>query len=128
VPNQEGLLGSRPASSWNGLPVMGSYGGILIVEEAYIPSGYIVLLGSGGQGDLQNPVGLREHANAAYRGLRLLPGNQQRYPLIDSYYARGFGTGIRQRGGAAVMMIGGTGTSASYDPPVQYANNGVLVA
>jgi hypothetical protein len=128
VPNQEGLLGSRPASSWNGLPVMGSYGGVLIVEEAYIPSGYIVLLGSGGQGDLQNPVGLREHANPVYRGLRLLPGNQQRYPLIDSYYARGFGTGIRQRGGAAVMMIGGDGTSATYDPPTQYANNGVLVA
>ncbi|MBK8246288.1 MAG: hypothetical protein IPK85_02595 [Gemmatimonadetes bacterium] len=128
VPNEQGLLGSRPGSSWNGLPVIGSYAGILIVEEAYIPSGYMVLLGSGGEGDLQNPVGLREHANPAYRGLRLLPGNQQRYPLIDSYYARAFGTGIRQRGGAAIMMIGGNGTSSTYDPPTQYANNGVLVA
>lgn len=128
VPNAEGLLGSRPQGSWNGLPVIGSYAGILIVEEAYIPSGYMVMLGSGGEGDLQNPVGLREHANPAYRGLRLLPGNQQRYPLIDSYYARAFGTGIRQRGGAAILMLGGDGTSATYDPPAQYANNGVLVA
>ena len=128
VPNEQGLLGSRPGSTWNGLPVIGSYAGILIVEEAYIPSGYMVLLGTGGEGDLQNPVGLREHANPAYRGLRLLPGNQQRYPLIDSYYARAFGTGIRQRGGAAIMMIGGNGTSATYVVPTQYANNGTLVA
>jgi hypothetical protein len=125
VPNADGLLGSRPPSSWNGLPVIGSYAGILIVEEAYIPSGYVVMLGSGGEGDLQNPVGLREHANPAYRGLRLLPGNQQRYPLIDSYYARAFGTGIRQRGGAAIMQIT---TSATYTIPPAYANNGILVA
>jgi hypothetical protein len=50
-------------------------------------------------------VGLREHANPAFRGLRLIPGNQQAYPLIDSYYARAFGTGIRQRGVAAVMKL-----------------------
>jgi hypothetical protein len=124
VPNEAGLLGSRPGSTWNGLPVIGSYAGILIVEEAYIPSGYMLLLGTGGEGDLQNPVGLREHANPAYRGLRLLPGNQQRYPLIDSYYARAFGTGIRQRGGAAIMMIG----AGAYAVPTQYANNGILVA
>lgn len=128
VPNEAGLLGSRPPSSWNGLPVIGSYAGILIVEESYIPAGYMLMLGSGGEGNLQNPVGLREHANPAYRGLRLLPGNQQRYPLIDSYYARAFGTGIRQRGGAAIMMLGGDGTSATYTVPPVYANNGVLAA
>jgi hypothetical protein len=124
VPNSDGLLGTRPQSTWNGLPVVGSYGGILIVEEGYIPSGYVVMLGSGGQGDLQNPVGLREHANPAYRGLRLLPGNQQRYPLIDSYYARAFGTGIRQRGGAVVMQMA---TGSTYTPPASYSNNGLLV-
>jgi hypothetical protein len=124
VPNQQGLIGSgRPQSTWNGLPVIGSYGGILIVEEGYIPSGYMVMLGSGGAGDLQNPVGLREHANPAYRGLRLLPGNQQRYPLIDSYYARAFGTGVRQRGGAVVMQIT---TGTTYTSPPQYSNTGVL--
>lgn len=129
VPNEQGLLGDRPPSTWQGLPVIGSYAGILIVEEQYIPSGYVLMLGSGGEGDLQNPVGLREHANTAYRGLRLIPGNQQAYPLVDSYYARAFGTGIRQRGGACVMMVKeGAGTSAEYEPPEQYARNGVLVA
>lgn len=128
LPSELGLLGSVAPSSWNGLPVIGSYAGVLIVEESYIPPGYTMMLGSGGDGNLQNPVGLREHANAAYRGLRLLPGNQQRYPLIDSYYARGFGTGIRQRGGAVVMMLGGDGTTGTYVVPAQYANDGSLVA
>jgi hypothetical protein len=128
VPNSDGLLGSQPQSSWNGLPVIGSYAGILIVEEGYIPDGYFLMFGTGGDGDLQNIVGLREHANPAYRGLRLLPGNQARYPLVDSYYSRGFGTGIRQRGGAVVMMLGGDGTSATYTAPTKYANNGILVA
>jgi hypothetical protein len=125
VPNADGLLGSQPPTTWNGLPVIGSYAGILIVEEAYVPPGYILMLGTGGAGNLQNPVGLREHANAQYQGLRLIPGNQQRYPLIDSFYSRGFGTGIRQRGGAVVMQLTTNGT---YTTPPQYANNGDLSA
>lgn len=123
VPNAEGLLGDRPPSSWNGMAVVGSYGDILIIEEDYIPTNYMLMLGSGGAGNLQNPVGLREHANTAYRGLRLLPGNNQRYPLVDSYYSRGFGTGVRQRAGAAVMQIKSTGT---YDIPAQYTRGGGL--
>jgi len=122
LPNAEGLLGSQPPSIWNGLPVVGSYADILIVHEDYIPAGYPLLLGSGGNGNLQNPVGLREHANPAYRGLRLLPGNNQAYPLIDSYYARAFGTGVRQRGGAAVLMVG----TGSYVIPPQYIKGGAL--
>lgn len=117
VPNAEGMLGERPPSSWNGLPVVGSYMNVLILEEDYIPEDYVLMYGTGGAGNLQNPVGLREHANAAYRGLRLLPGNNQRYPLVDSYYSRGFGTGIRQRAGAAVMQIKASG---SYDIPTEY--------
>jgi len=123
VPNAEGLLGSRPPNSWNGLAVVGSYGDILIIEEDYIPAGYLLMLGTGGAGNLQNPVGLREHANPAYRGLRLLPGNNQRYPLVDSYYSRGFGTGIRQRAGAAIMQITASG---SYTRPTQYTRGGGL--
>lgn len=117
VPNAEGLLGSRPPTSWRGLPVVGSYGDALIVEEDYTPLNYILTIGTGGSGGLQNPVGLREHANPAYRGLRLLPGNQQRYPLVDSYYARGFGTGIRQRATAVVTQIKASGT---YDRPAAF--------
>lgn len=125
VPNQEGLIGAQPPNTWNGLPVIGSYGGILIVEEDFIPEGYMLMFGTGGAANLRNIVGLREHANAAYRGLRLLPGNQQRYPLVDSYYARGFGTGIRQRGGAVVMQFK-AGASDSYVIPDQYKRGGGL--
>ena len=119
VPNAEGLLGSQPPDSWNGLPVTGSYGDILIIEETYIPDGYYLMFGTGGAGDLQNLVGMREHVRPEYQGLRLLPGNQQRYPLVDSYYSRGFGTGIRQRAGAVVMQIT---ANASYTIPDQYKN------
>lgn len=117
IPNAEGLIGSQPPDSWNGLLVDGSYGDILIIEEPAIPPGYLFMFGSGGAGDLQNIVGLREHEQEAYRGLRLLAGNQQRYPLIDSYYSRSFGTGVRQRAGAAIMQIKASGT---YDIPTKY--------
>jgi len=124
VPNEAGLLGSRPPTSWNGLPVTGSYGDILIIEEPYIPVGYSVLFGTGGEGDLQNLVGLREHANPAYRGLRLIAGNQQRYPLVDSYYARAFGTGVRQRAGAVIMQYSAPG---AYVIPNQYKKGTGLI-
>lgn len=123
VPNAEGLLGDRPADTFRGFQVVGSYASVLIIEEDYIPANYVLMVGSGGAGNLQNPVGLREHANAAYRGLRLLPGNNQRYPLVDSYYSRGFGTGIRQRAGAAIMQVKLSGT---YTIPTQYTRGGGL--
>lgn len=116
VPNAAGLLGTQVAGNWRGLTVVGSYGPALIVQEEYIPAGYVVLLGSGGEAALQNPIGIREHRNQALRGLRLLPGNQTNYPLIDAYYSRGFGTGIRQRGGAVVQQI----TAGAYAIPTMY--------
>lgn len=121
VPNEAGLIGDQPPTTWNGLPVIGSYAGIYIVEEPFIPAGYVAMLASGGALNAQNPVGFREHANPQYRGLRLLPGNQQRYPLIDSFYSRGFGTGMRQRGGAAIMQIT---ANATYTTPPEYENTG----
>lgn len=125
LPNAEGLLGSLPPDNWNGLPVDGSYGDMLLIEEPAIPPGYVLMFGSGGSGDLQNIVGIREHASPAYRGLRLLPGNQQNYPLIDSYYSRGFGTGVRQRAGACVMQIKASG---NYEIPDKYkAGEGLTV-
>lgn len=126
VPNEQGLLGVRPPETWNGLPVIGSYGNILIIEEDYIPPGYPFMFASGGAADAQNLVGFREHANPAYRGLRLLPGNQQRYPLIDSYYSRGFGTGVRQRGAGVVMQLA-LAAVTEYQIPAQYTRGGGLV-
>lgn len=117
VPNQQGLIGTQPPSTWNGLQVIGSYANILVIEEDYIPEKYMLMFATGGDANLQNPVGLREHANPQYRGLRLFPGNQTNYPLIDSYYSRSFGTGIRQRAGAVVMQVTDADT---YTIPAEY--------
>ena len=121
LPNAEGLLGNQPAPTFGGLAVIGSYGFWNIVEEEYIPPGYLLGLGYGGRFNLGNPVGLRQHANPDMQGLRILPGNNQRYPLIDGFYARSFGTGVRQRGGAAIMQIKASG---EYDIPQVYKKGG----
>lgn len=117
TPNPTGLIGERPPSSWNGLTVIGSYNNILIIEEDYIPVNYLLMYGTGGSGNLQNLVGIRQHANAAYQGLRLLPGNQSGYPLVESFYSAGFGTGVRQRAGGTVLQLKASG---AYDIPDQY--------
>ena len=121
LPNAEGLLGNQPAPMFGNLPVIGSYGFWHIVEEEYVPPGYLLGVGYGGAFNLANTVGLRQHANPAMQGLRLIAGNYQRYPLIDGFYARTFGTGIRQRGGAAIMQIKASG---DYDIPEVYKRGG----
>lgn len=121
LPNAEGLLGNQPAPFFGGLPVIGSYGFWNIVEEDYIPAGYLAGFGYGGAFALSNPVGLRQHANPQMQGLRIIAGNQQRYPIVDGFYARSFGTGVRQRGGAAIMQIKASGT---YDIPAIYKRGG----
>lgn len=113
-----GMVGSQVPNQINGLTVIGSYGPCLVVEEDYIPAGYMTIIGTGGRANLNNPVGIREHANAGLRGLRLVKGRDNDYPLVDSFYSRGFGTGIRQRGGAAVMQIT---ANAAYATPAAYA-------
>lgn len=125
LPNAEGLLGNQPAPFFGGLPVIGSYGFWNIVEEDYIPAGYLAGFGYGGAFALSNPVGLRQHANPAMQGLRIIAGNQQRFPIVDGFYARSFGTGVRQRGGAAIMQIKPSG---AYEiPPIYKRGGGYLV-
>jgi hypothetical protein len=121
ITGADGLLGERPPSNWNGLPVQGSYGGALIIEHPLVPANYVLVLASGGLLASTNLVGMREHASAEWKGLRLLPGNQNRYPLIDGFYQRSFGTGIRQRGGAVVIQTKASGT---YDIPTAFTNGG----
>lgn len=122
-----GLLGSLPPDTWNGLRVYGSYEDILLIEEPFIPDGYFLMFGTGGAGNLQNLVGFREHRNPVYRGLRMLPGNDQKYPLIESYYTRAFGTGIRQRAGAVCMQLG-TGAAGAYQVPTVFNRDLALIA
>jgi hypothetical protein len=109
--------GASPPATVFGLPVDGRYGPWLVVVDDLIPAGYMLGFASGGRLSPGNLVGLRGHANAALRGLRLVKGQEPDYPLIDSYYQRGIGTGIRQRGAAVVMQI----TAGAYAIPAAYA-------
>lgn len=109
---------TRPPATLRGLDVVGGYGEMVIVKSEYIPAGYMFAFATGGTANIQNPVAVREHPNAGLRGLRLVKGRTPDYPLIDSFYNRGFGTGVRYRGAGAVMQIT---TNASYTVPATYA-------
>lgn len=116
VPNNGSYVGG-PSGTLKG--EIGTYGPFHIVEEAYVPAGYMAAIATGGQNSLANPIGIREHSNPAYRGLKVIPGQRSDYPLIDSFYRRGLGTGIRHRGAGAVMQIKASGVyqvPAAYDP------------
>lgn len=117
VPNQEGLLGGQAPAVWNGLRVSGSYQDVIVIEEPLMPAGYLLFLSTGGPSVDENIIGIREHASAEWKGLRLLPGNQQRYPLVDGYYIHGFGTGIRRRTGAVIVQVG---SGTTYAPPAGF--------
>lgn len=106
----------RPPATFQGFDVLGSYGEFLILQEDYIPAPYMVAFATGGEDGLQNPLGLREHANPAYRGLRLVKGRDNDYPLQDAMWQRGFGVAVRQRGSAVVMRVG----VAAYSAPTNF--------
>ena len=108
---------SQPADTYQGMDVIGRYGDFLVVQEDYIPANYLVGFATGGTDSLSNPVGFREHATASLRGLRLVKGRTPDYPLIDSVYNHGFGTGVRHRGGTVIAQM----TAGSYSIPVDYA-------
>lgn len=97
---------------------VGTYGPWHVVLEDYIPAGYLAGIVTGGPDNLTNPIGLREHQNPAFRGLNLIPGNRNGYPLIESFYQRGLGTGIRQRGAGIIMQVK---ADATYVVPAIYA-------
>jgi len=117
LPTTMVTTGTTPPSTYNGLTVIGQYGDALIVQEDYIPAGYLVAIVTGGELSLSNPLAFREHPTASLRGLRLAKGRTPDYPLIDSFYVRGFGVGVRHRGAGAVMQI----TGGAYTIPAAYA-------
>jgi hypothetical protein len=97
--------------------VVGTYGPYLIVEHGTIPSGYLVAAASAGRSTSLNVVGIRQHSQASLQGVILKPGNNNAYPLIDSMFIRGLGTGVGRRGAAAVMQL----TAGAYAVPAAYA-------
>jgi hypothetical protein len=110
------LVGGVPDNTFAGLDVAGSWGHYLVVTDAQVPAGYMIAVAVRGANVNTNVVGIREHANPAMRGLVLIPGNRQTYPLIDSYFIRGLGTGIGPRGAAAIMKL----DPAAYSVPAQF--------
>jgi hypothetical protein len=114
----EHVEGAAPPPDYAGQPVLGSYGGALLVESYFVPAGYVIIAATGGANGSDNVVGFREHKNPAYRGLRVIPGVGP-YPIQEHFYARGFGTGVRHRGAAVAIQITG---SASYTAPVIVAH------
>lgn len=109
----EHLVGAVAPSEFEGLQVLGSYGDAWLIESHYVPAGYVIVAATGGLDSDMNPVGFREHVNAAYHGLRHIPGRGP-YPIQDSFYVRGFGVGVRHRGAAVVMQVT---ESSTYTPP-----------
>lgn len=97
---------------------IGTYGPFHLVEDLYVPSGYVAGFVSGGSFNINNPIGFREHSNPAYRGLQHIPGQRSDYPLTDSFFRRGFGTGVRQRGAGFIVQVSTNGT---YTVPGIYA-------
>lgn len=108
--------GSQPGTQFGGMDVVGKYGPYLIVQSTQIPSGYMLAAASRGQSSELNLVGIREHQNPAARGLILRPGNNANYPLVDSFYIRGLGAGVFQRGAGAIMKI----TAGAWSVPTIY--------
>jgi len=110
------LVGGLPANTFAGLNVLGSWGPYLIVTHGQIPAGYFIAVATRGTSTQTNVVGIREHGLPGLRGLVLRPGNTQAYPLIDSYYIRGLGTGVGPRGAAAIMQ-----NAVAYSVPAAFA-------
>lgn len=100
--SDQAIIGDRAPASYEGLKVIGSYGEAFVVTSNFVPKGYVTAVSSGGA---QAPLALREHTQPGLRGLQLLPGDNNAYPLINSYYLRVFGVGVRHRGAAAVLQI-----------------------
>ncbi|MFA5710190.1 hypothetical protein [Mycolicibacterium sp.] len=111
--SSEFVVGNTPPSEYNNLAVAGSYGHALIVPHVLIPDGYLLTVATSGKNSPQNVVGVRHHPNATYRGLRGIPGGRQ-YPLIDSFFQRSFGVGVRHRGAAVAMQVKADG---AYEAP-----------
>ena len=106
------LVGPRRAAT-GGLRVEGWVNDWTIAQDNDIPQGFLLGEVSGGPLDVRNVVGYREHDNPSARGLRLVEGPRQNYPLYDSVYDGYAGAGVGQRGAAVAVDIG----TAAYTAP-----------
>lgn len=111
------IIGDRAPARVGRIKIEGSFGPAWVSEQPLIPAGYLLAVASDGPNSAYNPVSFRQHPTAALQGLRLVKGRTPDYPLIDSFYLRGFGTGVRHRGAAVVMQIT---PNAAYTAPATF--------
>jgi hypothetical protein len=105
----ENIHGAIPPPDFHGLKVLGSYGHMWLIESYLVPQGYFTIFATGGLNSDENPLALREHELPAWRGLKIYPG-PYRYPIVESLFSRGIGTGTRYRGSAVVVQVTASGT------------------
>jgi hypothetical protein len=108
------LVGAQPPGTVFGLPSVGKYGPLNIVESNFVPEHWFAVVATAGPGAASNVVGVRQHSNRVYQGLRQIPGSTATYPLTESFFSRSFGVGTRHRGAAVVTQITDSG---SYTAP-----------
>jgi hypothetical protein len=113
--SQEVIIGQQAPAFYNRVAVEGNYSVAFVISTDLIPDNYILVTASNGPGGILNPVGIRQHPDMAQQGLRLIAGNYNGYPIIDSFSLRTFGVGVRQRAAAAVVQV--SSTAKDYEPP-----------
>ena len=111
---QRTCIGAIPPPDYHGLKVLGAYGKAWLIESNYIPPVTSRWLQAGGPGSPEQPGGDPAASKCCLPGPRVIPGHWSNYPLIDSFFARGVGVGVRHRGAAAVLQVT---SNASYTPP-----------
>ncbi|WP_006247218.1 hypothetical protein [Mycolicibacterium tusciae] len=97
------LIGSAAPNDYEGLPILGSYGHGWLHECPIMPAKYVLLVATSGANANNNVCGFREHPASEWQGLKQLPGNWSTYPLVESFWTRSFGVGVRNRGAAVAL-------------------------
>lgn len=108
----EDIIGDKAPAEYAGLAIEGSYGDAYITKNHFIPAGYVIAVATAGAGSSRNPLWFRQHPVVSNQGFRLV-AEMENYPLLNAYYERGFGVGVRHRSAAAVMQIKASGTYQS---------------
>ncbi|MDX2343224.1 MAG: hypothetical protein QNL12_05595 [Acidimicrobiia bacterium] len=109
------IKGLQRSAGTSGLSVEGWCNDWVIVQANDFPAGYLFGMVSGGPMNTRNVVGKRVHPNPSVRGLRLIEGNRQNYPLYDSVYDGYMGAGVGQRGAAVIMQDAASYTAPTFD-------------
>lgn len=97
------LIGTAAPNEYEGLPILGSYGHGWLHECPIMPTKYVLVVATSGANAETNVCGFREHPDAAWQGLKQIPGNWSQYPLAESFWTRAFGVGVRNRGAAVAL-------------------------